>query len=91
MSQGDKKRSHEEWNTTLTKMNQRLNQASTSWKWRTKSIKACSRDKNKRKKNVKLWGKIATTMEFKKFKENIKITNEEELGQLRIKKPFQSF
>jgi hypothetical protein len=30
-------------------------------------------------------------MEFKKFKENIKIANEEELGQLRIKKPFQSF
>jgi len=38
--------------------------------------------KNKRKKNVKLWGKVATTMEFKKFKENIKIANEEELGQL---------
>jgi hypothetical protein len=30
-------------------------------------------------------------MEFKKFKENIKITNEKELGQLRIKKLIQSF
>jgi hypothetical protein len=35
--------------------------------------------------------KSSNNNEVKKFKENIKIANEEELGKLRIKKPIQSF
>jgi len=62
MSQEDKKKSLEEWNTTLTKMNQGLKQAWAFWKRKTQTIKA------------------AKIIKFKKFKDNIKITNEKELG-----------